>query len=157
MGEVFGGLGALVGGLGELELERGLAFFFAPGADGVDFGLGAVDFGGGSGGVEGVSGEGVGVDVVEAGGVGGEVDVAADGAEGVVEALFFGAVDGLVDFAVVADFGHGDAELFAVGCGDFEFRRLGGFGGVEFAGAVEDGEAAFHDDGEVGAVEAVGG
>lgn len=114
-------------------------------ADGVNFCGGVVDFGRGTGVVEGVADELVCVDDVEAGVVSGELGVVADGGEGVVEAVFFCLVDGLVDFAVVGDFGGADAEVFVVGGGDVEFGGLCGFGGVVFAEAVEDGEYAGHE------------
>ena len=135
----------MVGGLCELELECGVAFFVAFFADALDFCGGVVDFCWCSGVVEGVTDEFVCVYDVEAGGVSGELCVVADGGECVVEAVFFCLVDGLVDFAVVGDFWGTDTEVFAVSGGDFEFRGLGGFGGVVFADSVEDGEYAGHE------------
>ncbi len=144
-----GGLCALVGGLCELELEGGGLCFFAFFADALHFCGGVVDFCGCACGVEGVADEFVCVYDVEAGVVAGELDVVADGEECVVEAGFFCLVDGLVDFAVVGYLRCSDAEVFAV-CGwDAEFRGLCGFGGVVFADAVEDGEYACHEGGEV--------
>ena len=88
--------------------------FFAFFADGLYFCGCAVDFCGCACVVESVTDEFVCVYDVEAGGVSGELCVVADGGECVVEAVFFCLVDGLVDFAVVGDFGCSDAEVFAV-------------------------------------------
>ena len=104
----------MVGGLCELELEGGGLCFFAFFADALHFCGCVVDFCGGSCVVEGVADEFVGIYDVKAGGVACELCVVADGGECVVEAGFFCLVDGLVDFAVVGDFGGADTEVFAV-------------------------------------------
>lgn len=83
---VFESLSALVGGLCELELEGGGLGFFSFLANGLNFCGSVVDFGGGTGGIEGIADEFIGIDDIEAGGIAGELGVIADGSESVVEA-----------------------------------------------------------------------
>ena len=151
------GLGALIGSLGELELECGVLCFFALVADFGDFGGGAVYFSRDAGVIKGVADELVGVDDIEAGGVSCELDVGTDASEGVVDGLLFSLGDSLVDFAVECNLGGADAESLAVCRGDFEFRRLSYRGDVEFTGTVEHRKDAAHEGSESGAVEGVSG